>query len=76
MFTFFDRNMPEFILTQPEIYEGDTLLQALPNFLLGWGTLFLAAGGVALILYLGNPTKVLRGLFRNTEALLPLWWID
>lgn len=59
MFYFPDGNMPEFILTQPEVYEGDTLLEATPSLLKGWAVVF----GFAFLFGFANwivlPPKVL-----------------
>jgi thioredoxin-related protein len=58
LFTFKDRSMPEFILTQPEVYEGDTILEAMPTFLHGVAYIFGGAFALGLLMYLVNPTRV------------------
>ena len=50
--------MPEFILTQPEVYEGDTILEAMPTFLHGVAYIFGGAFALGLLMYLVNPTRV------------------
>lgn len=58
VFTFFDTNMPEFFLTQPEVYEGDTLLEAAPMFVKGFGSFIGAALFLGSILYFTFPLRV------------------
>ncbi len=50
--------MPEFFLTQPEVYEGDTLLEATPMLLKGFGVLFGFATLFGLFSWLTNPIRV------------------
>jgi hypothetical protein len=52
--------MPEFYLTQPEIYEGDTLLEAAPMFFKGLGLILGISAFIGLAAYYTNPLKVLN----------------
>ena len=58
IFYFPDRNMPEFILSQPEVYEGDTLLEASPMLLKGFLVFLSMAGLTGFFSYLATPPKV------------------
>lgn len=59
--------MPEFYLTEPEIYEGD-LVQALPQFFSVWGFLFGSAIAFSLFYELVNPTRVTIYPKKDTRA--------
>ena len=51
--------MSEFFLTQPEVYEGDTLLEASPMLLKGLGIWVGLALVVGSTLYLTSPFRVI-----------------
>lgn len=50
--------MPEYILTQTEVYEGDTLLEATPMLLKGFSLLVGFAGLMGFVNWITNPPKV------------------
>jgi len=50
--------MSEFILTQPEVYEGDTITEALPSLVRHLGIVLVYVLGIGVIMYYINPTKV------------------
>jgi|LakMenEpi03Aug12_release.lakeMendotaPanAssembly.Ray.scaffolds.fasta_scaffold217451_1 hypothetical protein len=50
--------MPEFYLTQPEVYEGDSLLEATPMLLKGVGLILGISTFIGLTAYYTNPLKV------------------
>jgi len=50
--------MSEFILTQPEVYEGDTITEALPSLVRHLGIVLVYVFGIGVIMYFINPTKV------------------
>lgn len=50
--------MPEFFLTEPEIYEGDSFREGGLNFLTNWAIYLIAAGIIGGTLYITIPTRV------------------
>jgi len=50
--------MSEFILTQPEVYEGDTIMEAFPSLVRHLGIVLVYVFGIGVIMYFINPTKV------------------
>lgn len=57
VYTFFDSSMPEFYLTETEIYEGG-FFEALPQFASIWGFLLGTALSIYVFHELVNPKRV------------------
>jgi hypothetical protein len=57
VYTFFDPSMPEFYITETEIYEGG-FFEALPSFASIWGVLLGTAFSIYLFNEFVNPLRV------------------
>lgn len=57
VYTFFDSSMPEFFLTEPEVYEGG-ILGALPQFGSIWGVIIGTALSIFVFHELANHSRV------------------
>lgn len=60
--------MPEFMITQPEIYEGDSFAEYGPTFLKYWGLLFAAAIVFGISGKLAGVTRVLINLYPRKKV--------
>ena len=61
--------MPEFVITQPEIYEGDSFAEYGPIFLKGWGLLFAVVTVFGFSWKLTGITRVLINLYPRKKVL-------